>query len=268
MRCLFLGFFVFVMIWLFQPFEASDSSQVFLLSTWAGSFTVLVLIGFNKFLFIKYKNYFNSDYWTVGREITWSIINMLLVIMSLIVFVFLFGQIQLAARQLLTFLLLAILFGIVPIFVATLLKQSSLKKQYHKNAELLNAKLNSRALLNVNLKSETLLELQSDTSSMFRIKIQDLLYMHVFDREIELFYAEGEVVLKTVLTISRDNLAVQTQTYSELLDCHKDYIVNLSKLIHVSGNARGYYLHLIGIKELIPVSHFFDAELKERLSKY
>ncbi|MEZ4805774.1 MAG: LytTR family transcriptional regulator DNA-binding domain-containing protein [Bacteroidia bacterium] len=268
MRCMFLGFFVFLMIWFFQPFEASATSKVFAMSIGAGGFTVILLAAFNKVLFNRYKAYFNTDYWTVGREIKWGILNMLLVLITLIVFVFLFGQIQLAAQQFFTFLLFATLFGILPIFLTTLYKQSSLKRMYHKSAELLNAKLNSRALLHINSKIDSLFKLQLSPTNVFQIPMNSLLYIKVIENEILLFHMEGENILSTALVISRESLAAQTQAITDILDCHQNYLVNLTKLIHITGNARGYYLHLSGVMELIPVSHFFDAELKRRLSSY
>ena len=65
-------------------------------------------------------------------------------------------------------------------------------------------------------------------------------------------------IIRTTLKKIKDDLNEQ----HNLFHCHKSYIVNLDKVINVSGNAQGLKLHFDSINEIIPVSRQLHQEFK------
>jgi DNA-binding LytR/AlgR family response regulator len=59
----------------------------------------------------------------------------------------------------------------------------------------------------------------------------------------------------------------QLQAYPFFYRCHRAYIVNMNKVVHISGNAQGFKLHLAGLDDTIPVSRSLNEEIGEKLSK-
>ncbi len=54
-------------------------------------------------------------------------------------------------------------------------------------------------------------------------------------------------------------------THPNFFKCHRAFIVNLDKVVHVEGNAQGYKIKLDGYDELIPVSRNLNGEFSDKL---
>lgn len=75
--------------------------------------------------------------------------------------------------------------------------------------------------------------------------------------------ADGKVQSK-MIRLSMKSAEEQTESFSELVRCHKSYIVNILHVDHVSGNSRGHQLHMKMENMLIPVSRTFPKTLLSR----
>jgi DNA-binding LytR/AlgR family response regulator len=51
---------------------------------------------------------------------------------------------------------------------------------------------------------------------------------------------------------------------TDIFRCHKSYLINLTQVAHISGNAQGYKLHLQNSTIEIPVSRTLNATIKEK----
>src|SRR5688572_17830824 len=56
--------------------------------------------------------------------------------------------------------------------------------------------------------------------------------------------------------------------HSNFFKCHRAYIINLDKVIHVEGNAQGYKIRIQGHEDLIPVSRNLNSEFSDKLLAY
>ena len=65
---------------------------------------------------------------------------------------------------------------------------------------------------------------------------------------------QEDEVKSVLLRNSLSNINEVLFEYDEFYHCHRSYIVNLSKIKSVMGNARGYQLFLDNITEVVPVS--------------
>ena len=59
---------------------------------------------------------------------------------------------------------------------------------------------------------------------------------------------------KVTYRVILSSFEVQLKEASNLVRCHRSYIVNLKKVKNISGNAQGLKLELINQSEIIPLS--------------
>jgi DNA-binding LytR/AlgR family response regulator len=57
----------------------------------------------------------------------------------------------------------------------------------------------------------------------------------------------------------------QLAAHPAFFRCHRMYLVNLQRVISVSGNAQGLKLQLDGLEEAIPVSRNLTETVREKL---
>jgi len=79
-------------------------------------------------------------------------------------------------------------------------------------------------------------------------------YVHIY------FEEKGQIQSK-LLRLSMSKLEETLKKLDEFKRCHRSYLVNFSKVVHVSGNARNYNLHFEKLDFTIPVSRSFPKEM-------
>ncbi|MEM6697307.1 MAG: LytTR family transcriptional regulator DNA-binding domain-containing protein, partial [Bacteroidota bacterium] len=83
---------------------------------------------------------------------------------------------------------------------------------------------------------------------------------------IEVIYFQDAEFQKQLIRNTISNIAKQLQDQDAFYRCHKSYIINLSKIQNVSGNARGLKIHFAQLDEPIPVSRKNHETLKKLLA--
>ena len=68
---------------------------------------------------------------------------------------------------------------------------------------------------------------------------------------------KDEQLFKEIIRSSLTRLEGQIQIKS-IVRCHRSFIVNLDKVIKVSGNAQGFKLHLEGTDFMVPVARKYS----------
>ena len=113
-----------------------------------------------------------------------------------------------------------------------------------------------------------MLTLQSENEKdKLSFPVEELLYIEAADNYVKIHFTGNEVLQHRVLRSSLKRREEMLATYSQVYRCHRAYMVNLNKLVHISGNAQGYKLHLAGIDEPIPVSRSLNRELAGKISR-
>ena len=87
--------------------------------------------------------------------------------------------------------------------------------------------------------------------------------MESADNYAIIYLIENGAQRKEMLRSSLTRLLSQIND-TEVVRCHRSYIVNLSQVQEVSGNAQGYKLHLENCDALVPVARKY-SEIVEKL---
>ncbi len=156
----------------------------------------------------------------------------------------------------------SIIIGFFPVTAVTISKQLVMLKKYRGDA----AKINLPEIKGLRKQHSAIIHLKGENrNEEFSCNLQDLLFIKAADNYIHIHFLK-EGVLKTVLIRSSMKAALESmEGISELFRCHRSYVVNLSMVIQVSGNAAGYELTLAHGQEKVPVSRSLNTELRDRL---
>lgn len=264
----FISLFVFLFIWIFRPFGLSSYQYgIIPLAFGYGASTFLSMILMNVVLARTFPFYFTEENWTVGRELCWSLSNILIIGIANALFSMMAGIGTFSFRQLIFFQLYTAAIGVLPITLLILYRQSKIQTEFHKSAEKMNSGINAPGRKSQAENEQTISLPGLSGGQALTISLNDLIYIESSDNYIEVHYYIGNIETKALLRSTLKAVSEELASYSQILRCHKRFLVNLSRVIHVTGNAQGYKLHLLGSKKLLPVSRSYNHLVKKGLAR-
>ncbi|MGB5377510.1 LytTR family transcriptional regulator DNA-binding domain-containing protein [Muriicola sp.] len=101
----------------------------------------------------------------------------------------------------------------------------------------------------------------------FDLEVDQFLYAKAEGNYLILYMYTGNDLLQLLKRITIKEFEQQVSTIGQIVRTHRSYIVNLSFLEHVKGNAQGYQLTLQHSSNTIPVSRNMIPKLESRLQK-
>ena len=280
--CLVSGACVFLVLFVFKAFGMSNlptatrfyHASIFALATVIVSSLNAVLLP------LLVPPLFREEKWTVAKEIIfflWVIVCIGAV--NLRINHWLYGN-QGSWPNLLTSIGITAAVAILPVSISILVKQQSLLRRFSTAAKQIETSLFTPEPIPIDRPilpdvtpivdepaPRAFIELTGEnTQDKLQLPIDDLLYIHAADNYVKIFYTmAGEVqnsILRSPLRKMEETLAAYPQFYR----CHRTYLVNLEKVIHISGNAQGFKLHVHGTTDLIPVSRSLNAVIAGKLA--
>lgn len=266
--CVIFGLFVFLFLYIFQPFGLNGYPQgVLQLCLGYGLTTFVVMAILNIAIFSLFPGFFNEENWTVGRELTWTIINISVIGLANVIFTSFAGFFEFSLSSVLWYEFYTLVVGIFPAGINVLVKEARLKRRYETKSGEINTGIEEHKKELPIITREAVITILSDTANEeLVLKLDTLYYIRSSDNYIEVYYAKGKDPMKKLLRNSLKRLEEITGEYPQLFRCHKSYMVNLDKVNHVSGNAQGYKLHLEGMDAIVPVSRQYNEAIRERLA--
>ena len=88
----------------------------------------------------------------------------------------------------------------------------------------------------------------------FSFNENDFNYAIAVGNYIDMYSLDENTLKKVTYRVTLSSFEIQLKEASNLVRCHRSYIVNLKKVKNISGNAQGLKLELINQSEIIPVS--------------
>ncbi len=271
---LFGGIIVTMFLFLFRPFGTDLGNM----SLWRG---FLMCSEFGAVTFVcgviwggalrALPHISDEKNWTVGREIISNLLLISFIALSNLFFtVIKYGQ-PITFSSFIDWQIITFLVGIVPVTGGVLLKEMRLNRAYKAAASQLsmqmhehtdNTKTPPSAIQSIQLQGEN----QQETLTLLASQI---CYLTAADNYVQVYYLDSnhqlrQKMMRSTLKKMEESLA----NYPNLCRCHRAYIVNLSKVIDVSGNAQGYRLTLQHTDETIPVSRSLNDSIKEKISAF
>ena len=237
---------------LFKPFNIGQWVCPYKTALLAGlAIPVYLTLAFNFYFVSRFlPKFFSEESWTIWKEGVWSAWNFITIVISTGFYwqwvpVCTTTDLQWGQQFFAVFLI-----SIVPGSFCIYFNYSRALKRKLAKAHELNEQLRSKVAFYEN----GILELTDENESeKLKVSTEHLLLIQAYDNYSKVIWEQGGMLKSKLLRSSLKNIEKQIP-YSFITRCYRSFIVNLSRVTEVKGNAREYRLVIDGYHEPIPVS--------------
>jgi hypothetical protein len=250
----------------FQPFginfmESKDNGYFVLM---AGLVNAVVLFVSTLIIPGFFPQLFNSERWTVGKEIIWNSSMFILLIGGFALTAHIFKIQGILSLNLFHSGALALL----PLILFNLVNYNSVLKTKITRAidsgRHWLADDDKASLQNLGQK----IQLSSENKKEeFELQLQDLILIQSSSNYIEIYFREGKQIKRQLMRQTLTEAASQLKEFDIIQKCHRCCLVNLSQISRIIRATSGYELDVEGLDFQIPVSRSRIAEIKRRKLK-
>lgn len=256
---LVFGFF-FSFLYIFEPFTLSTFKEYLFdytlgigLVTFVGTLIVLIIPP------ILFKNYFNENKWTIGRNLIY--IGLCIIFIGTILWFF--GQFfkqetTIKHINYFTFIYYTFLVSALPLIIFISFNEKRIRKKREETAKEINDFKNAK--LEVNLPLKIVIISSENNKESFSIEVEKLVYITSEGNYASFFIIENNELKEKILRVTLTKIESFLKDYDFIIRCYKSYIVNTKYVNKVAGNARGYLLKCNILDFYIPVSRKFSKK--------
>ena len=266
----YAGLIVFLILFLFRPFNIDGPGNHFnILHALAYGGATFVMLLLNSATLPKlFKNAFREEGWTLGKEILvmcWHIIT--IAFANTLITHLLYGS-PMNVKRVIIFLLITGAVGIFPVAFILLIKQQFLYRKFHRDANQIEHELAAAPPVEHMPEPQPVFLKGDNAGEELKLAADALRYITAADNYLRVVYQQEGRLETTVLRSTLKKAETMLTAHPNFLRCHRAYIVNLTSVEHLSGNAQGFKLHLAGVEELIPVSRSLNETISESLRNF
>lgn len=260
------GLFVSLFLVFFQPFGSSqwqDPRKPLILGGY-GLVTFICVASFSYTIPRWFKKWYSENNWTVGREITWTVLMILLITLGNLLYgQWLWGNFF-SLRSMLFWIGITASIGTIPATVITLLNYNRLLRKYS-TGSLLVKSVEATIINNAAQQDEIRLTAENEKDTLILMS-QELLFIESADNYSEVVFWKDNKIQKVLLRSSLSRIEGQINQVF-IARCHRSYIINLRKVTGISGNAQGYKVQLQNWTSPLPVARRYTDLVKEYFKK-
>lgn len=246
------GIFVALFLIIFQPFGTIY---------WQHPHKNLVLVGYGLVTFAclsavslvmprLLKNWYAEENWTVGKEILGIVFILILISVGNWLYSQWFFEAPFAVKDLLRWIAVTVTVGIFPTTIITLLDYTRLQRKYA--PDKLTVKTESKEQSSPT-PSKTITLTAENLKDTFSLLPNELLFIESASNYSEVVFLKENNLQKMLIRSSLSRLEEQIQN-SDIVRCHRSFIVNLKQVSKITGNAQGYKLQLKNVGYPLPVA--------------
>lgn len=156
---------------------------------------------------------------------------------------------------------------IFPFYLFLLVVENLVIKHYEAMSQTLNNDIDQIKLAYT--PQDNTVTIQSEkTSGKLSFLIADLVVVEAQGNYCMFYLADGSLISKKILHTTMKSLEEQLSEFSNIIRCHKSFMINIHHISKVSGNSRGYLLHFADDMESIPVSRGYQKEVMSLVRNY
>ena len=259
---LLISLYVSLLLLLFQPLVIDIPYKNFHLAGYGVvSFIVagiLHIICLNLFPAI-----FNEDSWTIKKHMIWFFFQLLFIGLALHYYALSYLPDHPGGyRGILLFESRAFIVGVFPFILNIVITYNiQLSKNLKETAEI-NLRLAQPLIASSQLDDEVCLFSESD-KEFVRFRITDLFYIRSEGNYIQVYYTQNDKLQNYLLRSSLKKVESTLEKYSDIIKCHRCYLINANKVSHILGNSVGYRIQMEFSNSGIPVSRNYAKIVKE-----
>jgi len=113
---------------------------------------------------------------------------------------------------------------------------------------------------------ESLITIKTDNvGESIQLSQKQIICFEANDNYTAIYYLVNTKIKKELYRITLKKLEIQLLEFKEIIRCHKSYIINITHLERISGNAQGFKMHLRNLDFEVPVSRSFPRQIIDNL---
>ncbi len=258
-----VGVFVGLFLFLIRPFNIEGPwADLIWASVGFGAVTVVFGWAFEvatRFIF-KIETY--GPNWTLGKWILMSIVLVVWIALGNYLFVnFLSGWRAVGYFHFIRMIGYTSLIGIFPVALSGVVIQLRAANKNEQEATDITEHLHSETK---EPKEENLV-LDVENGQGLTVNVADVRYVEVMQNYVTVWFFKEGNLQKEVLRTTLGSIEEQFQE-TDVIRCHRSYLVNVDSIEKVSGNAQGLRLQLSDVADVeVPVSRSFIPKIRELL---
>ena len=263
----YISGFVFLFLWIFAPFQMNglgDRLMMICLGYGLTTFFILVILNMGVQAALPFLS--REQRWTLFHEIVWVLIIILTIAIGNLLYSNFIGIAALRLSNFLYFGSYTVAVGVFPTVVSLFYREYKLRRHFETESDQVNHELATHPPTDLNRSVRIIIPAENPRDNL-EIHASDLLFIQAAENYIEVHTRNHQKTTKHILRNSLGAVTDQLETErGPFFRCHKSYLVNVSHVQKVSGNAQGYKLHLADTDLMIPVSRRYNNILHDRLA--
>lgn len=204
-----------------------------------------------------FPRWFEETRWVIGKEVLMNVLMIFLIGLGNMLYSYwLFGS-TVSVKAFVYWQMLTFAVGLIPSMVIATLRQRHSQQQYSRQAADLSHQLEVRLETGAPVSAIQMnpVVIQGDNQGeALSVEVGQIRYIEAADNYIQVFYEENGQIRSRMLRATLKKAEETLSTYPGFFRCHRTFLVQVSHVQHISGNAQGYRLHLAGVTDPIPVS--------------
>ena len=212
----------------------------------------------------------DPDKWTIGKYISYTILQLIAigVITSVLTHVFGFHPTLSFWTNMKYAFIDMVVYGTVSVVLFTFVLRNVMLKNNLKRALQANKELERIRMINSieSMDFDHEITIQSDTSETVNLHVKDLLYVEASDNYSTVYWRGETAVQKRMLRVNLKSIESQLGS-TEVVRCHRSFMVNINAIRQVEGNTNGYRLSIRDSDFRVPVSRGKGKEVIEKIKR-
>ena len=261
-----ISIFVTLFLFIFQPFgivNIENGIQKNLFISGFGLVTFVLLVIDLILLSRLFPKFFEEKNWYLWKELIWLFFVVSSIGLGNVFYTSFFSEQVGSFSFIIGFQLITFAVAIFPISVFTISKHNYLLRKHTHSAQDVNEHLKADPSVNPNHKKISIFSYNQKAKVDF--DLNELLYIESKRNDIEFcLQKEGTLSKETLRNTLKNSLEHFTNS-SEIIQCHRAFIVNLNKIEKTEGNSQGLLLKLSNSELQIPVSRTYVSSVKDHL---
>jgi len=209
---------------------------------------------------------FNEKNWTIGKEFLWLLWIIFCIGLGNALYTnYLFDYFRFNLMFFVQFQLFTITIGLIPTSILIITKQKYLLQRNIKSARELNKDL-KKGQTGISQNSSILIYADNE-KDYIEFNPNDFYFIESTGNYIEIYIMkDNEMVRKTLRSTLKRALNF-LEDIPEVIQCHRAFIVNSSKIINAKGNSQGLRLNLENCDYEITVSRNYVEMVRNQIKK-
>lgn len=261
---LIISLFISLFLFIFRPYglESLELHETYHFLGF-GSVTAIVMWLFYFGLPWLQPGFYDEDQWTIGKEFGATLSIILFIAAGNWMYTLATGLSEVSIINLGYSLVITAAVGIFP--VAGIIAWTYIRtlKQTLSEAEKLDRQLLEYSHQPAGLSEGQLIISDEEGKEKIILDQEQLLYIAAAENYVEVFYLENKQLRKKLLRNTLQQVEEMLRPFHNMFRCHRSYLINFKKLVHIQGSAQGYRIQLQEVPILLPVARSRTQTFKQ-----